>query len=140
MPKGKNMKIFLETPALRFVTKKFADTISDLDAKIADSPVLAPLFGVEKKKIIATPFAVKNFDVRDIRPFLDKDLIEKTVKVSIKLEEQRRRRSSLAVAAYETPEGLVDSLVTDFLTSPRGPLAEEVLQKLKKSGAPRKAA
>lgn len=44
------MKIFLETPALRFVTKKFADAISDLDAKIADSPVLAPLFGVEKNR------------------------------------------------------------------------------------------
>lgn len=106
MPKGRNVKIFLETPALRFVTKKFGDAISDLDAKIADSPVLAPLLGVEKKEIIATPFAVKNFDIRDIRPFLRKDLIEKTVKVSIKLEEQRRRRSSLAVAAYETPEGV----------------------------------
>jgi hypothetical protein len=134
------VKIFLETPALRFVTKKFADAISDLDAKIADSPVLAPLLGVEKKEIIATPFAVKNFDIRDIRPFLRKDLIEKTVKVSIKLEEQRRRRSSLAVAAYETPEGLVDSLVTDLFTHPKDSFTEEVLTRLKKSGAPRRIA
>jgi hypothetical protein len=81
------MKIFLETPALRFVTKKFADAISDLDAKIADSPVLAPLFGVEKKQVFATPFAIKNFESKDIRPFLHKDLINKTVKVSMKLEE-----------------------------------------------------
>lgn len=139
MPKGRNVKIFLETPALRFVTKKFADAISDLDAKIADSPVLAPLLGVEKKEIIATPFAVKNFDIRDIRPFLRKDLIEKTVKVSIKLEEQRRRRSSLAVAAYETPEGVLDSVFNDFL-SPQDSFTKEVLTRLKKSGACRRIA
>ena len=139
MPKGRNVKIFLETPALRFVTKKFGDAISDLDAKIADSPVLAPLLGVEKKEIIATPFAVKNFDIRDIRPFLRKDLIEKTVKVSIKLEEQRRRRSSLAVAAYETPEGVLDSVFNDFL-SPQDSFTKEVLTRLKKSGACRRIA
>lgn len=139
MPKGRNVKIFLETPALRFVTKLFGDAISDLDAKIADSPVLAPLLGVEKKEIIATPFAVKNFDIRDIRPFLRKDLIEKTVKVSIKLEEQRRRRSSLAVAAYETPEGVLDSVFNDFL-SPQDSFTKEVLTRLKKSGACRRIA
>lgn len=139
MPKGKNMKIFLETPALRFVTKKFADAISDLDAKIAESPVLAPLFGVEKKEIMTAPFAVKSFSPRDIRPFLRKDLIKKTVNVSIKLEEQRRRRSSLAVAAYETPEGVAESLVTD-LWMPQDAFTKEVLQRLKKSGVARRTA
>lgn len=134
------MKLFLETPALRYVTKKFADAISDLDIKIAGSPVLAPLFGVEKKPSIIAPFAIKSFDTRDIRPFLKKDLIEKTVKVSIKLEEQRRRRSSLATAAYETPEGVVEALANNWLlpekiaNSLRDPFTKEILSRLKKNG------
>jgi hypothetical protein len=108
------MKLYLETPVLRVITKKLGDAISDLDAKIADSPPLALLFGVEKKEIIATPFAP--FNSRDIRPFLNKDLIKRTVKTSMKLEERRRQMSSLARAAYGEQEDALEFVAANFLS------------------------
>lgn len=106
------MKLILETPALRFLTKKFAEAVQDLDAKIADSS-LAPLFGVESKKAIIT----SPYHTRDIRPFLNKDLIKKMVAVSMKFEATRRDRSSLARAAYDEDEYALEKVMKNYSNS-----------------------
>lgn len=130
------MKLYLETPVLRVITKKLGDAISDLDAKIADSPPFALLFGVEKKKIIATPFA--SFDARDIRPFLNKDLIKRIVDISKRTEGQKRQRSFLAQQAYETEE--TSDIFQELLSKPKDELANELLRRLKRNNIQTKTA
>lgn len=122
------MKIFLETPALRFFTKKFAEAVQDLDTKIADSPVLSTLLGVEKQKGIFQ--ASSPVHTRDIKPFLNKKVIEETVKLSMKLEDSRRRKSFLAQRAYETPEGAIDSIWDRLLNPDQDWITKELSKRL----------
>lgn len=109
------MKLILETPVLRFATKKFAEAVQDLDAKISDSPILATLFGVEKKNVIDLPFS--QFHKRDIRPFLNKELIKKSVALSMKYEAARRARSPFARDAYIDNEGALEEAAQKYKNS-----------------------
>jgi hypothetical protein len=128
------MKIIIQTPALRCITKKLTEVISDVDSKIVNSPVLGKLFGVEKKRTVIVPFMPRpSIDIRDIKPFLKQDLIERVVKTSIDYEKSRRERSSLAEAAYKTPEGCVESLLEDMFLPNKDSMGREVMRRLMKN-------